>query len=188
MPDYPIAAQKQQLPICRLHHRDWEYEMTELSRLDSQYDAFLFASVCETGDGPLSVLSVLARQDVDPWDEAARLAKLSRDQATHSLASEIWKSNNVRWSRSEASARAVRLVELLPSHAAVHSRPVKGEDRNGGLTLWIVVGMLLISIAMSGKATQKLTNDSSTSSSHGLRMNNLQENAVARSPLGVGTD
>ena len=51
--------------------------MTELSRLESQYDAFLFASVCETGEMTLSVLSVLARQDVDPWQEAARLTQLS---------------------------------------------------------------------------------------------------------------
>ena len=55
--------------------------MTELSRPESQYDAFLFASVCETDEMTLSVLSVLARQDVDPWQEAARLAQLPRDQA-----------------------------------------------------------------------------------------------------------
>ena len=73
--------------------------MTELPRLESQYDAFLFASVCETDEMTLSVLSVLARHDVDPWQEAARLAQLSRDQAVNSLASRIWKSNSERWSR-----------------------------------------------------------------------------------------
>ena len=95
--------------------------MTELSRPESQYDAFLFASVCETNEMTLSVLSVLARQDVDPWQEAARLAQLSRDQAISSLASKIWKSNSERWSPSEASILAVRLIELLPSH----SRPLQ---------------------------------------------------------------
>ena len=90
--------------------------MTELSRPVSQYDAFLFASVCQTDEMTLSVLSVLARQDVDPWQEADRLAQLSRDQAINSLASKIWKSNSERWSPSEASILAVRLIELLPSH------------------------------------------------------------------------
>ena len=71
--------------------------MTELSRLESQYDAFLFASLSETDEMTLSVLSVLARQDVDPWQEAARLTRLSREQAINSLASRIWKSDSERW-------------------------------------------------------------------------------------------
>ena len=91
--------------------------MIELSRLQSQYDAFLFASLCEDDEMTLSVLSVLARQDVDPWDEAVRLTQLSREQAINSLASKIWKLNSERWSPSEASVLAVRLIELLPSHS-----------------------------------------------------------------------
>ena len=71
--------------------------MTELSRLESQYDAFLFASLCETDEMTLSVLSVLARQDVDPWQEAARLTQLPKEEAINSLASKIWKSNIGRW-------------------------------------------------------------------------------------------
>ena len=90
--------------------------MTELPCLESQYDTFLFASVYETDEMTLSVLSVLARHDVDPWQEAARLAQLARDQAVNSLASKIWKSDSERWSASEASILAARLIELLPSH------------------------------------------------------------------------
>ncbi|MFB9262498.1 hypothetical protein ACFFWD_04830 [Bradyrhizobium erythrophlei] len=52
--------------------------MTEVSHLESQYDAFLFASLCEDDELTLSVLSVLARQDVDPWQEADRLAHLQK--------------------------------------------------------------------------------------------------------------
>jgi len=59
----------------------------------------------------LSVLSLLARQDVDPWQEADRLAHLSKAQAISSLAAKIWKSNNDRWSPSEASVLAVRLID-----------------------------------------------------------------------------
>jgi hypothetical protein len=160
--------------------------MTELSRLESQYDAFLFASVCETDEMTLSVLSVLARQDVDPWEEAARLAKLSSDQAVSSLASKIWKSNSERWSPSDANALAVRLIELLPSHRVPRSNPLSTDDGNGRLTLWVVAGMLFMSIAISGSNTQKLTKDASASN-HSAGMN-VQNKAVTRSPRGIGTD
>src|SRR6185295_10673035 len=129
--------------------------MAELSRLDSQYDAFLFASLCESDGVTLSVLSVLARQDVDPWREAARLAELSRDEAINSLASKIWKSNSERWSPSEACVLAVRLIELLPSHGRPLSSPLWTGESNAGLTFWLVAGMLFASIAISGHTMQK---------------------------------
>ena len=66
--------------------------MTQLSRIDSQFDRFLFAPLHENGETPLTVLSALARQDIDGWQEAARLAQLSKNHAVNSLASTIWKS------------------------------------------------------------------------------------------------
>ena len=160
--------------------------MTELSRLESQYDAFLFASLCETDEMTLSVLSVLARQDVDPWQEAARLTQLSRDQAINSLASKIWKSNSERWSPSEASILAVRLVELLPSHNGSPSTTLWAGDDNGRLTFWVVTGMLFMSLAISGNSMQKMTKDSSAPA-HSVSMA-VQEDAVTRSSRGIGTD
>ena len=77
--------------------------MTALSRLDSRYDAFLYAPVCEADEATLSVLSVLARHDDDPWQEAARLAQLSRDQAVDSLATKLNQSDSPRWSASATS-------------------------------------------------------------------------------------
>ena len=102
----------------------------------------------------LSVLSVLARHDVDPWQEAARLAQLSRDQAVNSLASKIWKSNSERWSASEASILAARLIELLPSHGRPSSNKLWADDGNGRLTFWVVAGMLFMSIAISVNSMQ----------------------------------
>lgn len=160
--------------------------MAELSRLESQYDAFLFASLSETDGMTLSVLSVLARQDVDPWQEAARLTQLSRDQAINSLASTIWKSNSERWSPSEASILAVRLIELLPSHSRPRSSPLWTDDGNGRLTFWVVAGMLSMSIAISGNSMQKLTKDPGTST-HSVSMT-VQEDAVTGSSRGIGTD
>jgi hypothetical protein len=41
------------------------------SNFSSRYDYFLFAPICEEANGmQLSVLSALARMDVDPWEES----------------------------------------------------------------------------------------------------------------------
>ena len=159
--------------------------MTELSRPESQYDAFLFASVCETNEMTLSVLSVLARQDVDPWQEAARLAQLPRDQAISSLASQIRKSKSQRWSPSEASILAVRLIELLPSRGRSPSSPPWTDDGNSKLTIWVVAGMLFMSIAISGNSMQQ--NRVSGASTHSVSMT-VQDDGMARSSRGIGRD
>jgi hypothetical protein len=48
--------------------------VTQLSPTNTQFDRFLFATLHEHGETPLSVLSALARQNIDAWQEAARLA------------------------------------------------------------------------------------------------------------------
>ena len=51
-----------------------------------EFDPFLFASVGEDRHGQLlSVISVLARSDLDPWLEAVGLARMSQGQATARL-------------------------------------------------------------------------------------------------------
>jgi hypothetical protein len=88
----------------------------DLSLSDSQFDSFLFAPLYETGETSLSVLSALARQDIDAWQEAARLDQLPKDAAINSLASTIWKSDSERWSPTDASITAASLIEHLPYH------------------------------------------------------------------------
>ena len=158
--------------------------MTEISRLESDYDDFLFASVCETEEMTLSVLSVLARQDVDPWQEAARLAQLSRDQAVNSLASKIWKSNSERWSQSEASIAAVRLIELLPSHSRDRSSAL-WTGGNVELTFWVVAGLLAMSVAISGNSMQKTTESSTSTHSASVTM---PQDGLTRSSRGIAMD
>jgi hypothetical protein len=54
-----------------------------ISVLGSEFDDFLFAPIGEDrNDMPLSVLSALARLDIDPWHEAAELARLPGETAT----------------------------------------------------------------------------------------------------------
>ena len=83
----------------------------------SNLNAFLFADVGVEANGmALSVLSVLARFDLDPWQEASRLADLSRTKSIEALAGLIAMSAS-RWSLAEAVPIAARLVTLLPRHA-----------------------------------------------------------------------
>jgi len=50
-----------------------------VSVLGTEFDDFLFAPIGEDrNDMPLSVLSALARLDIDPWQEADKLARLPR--------------------------------------------------------------------------------------------------------------
>ena len=81
----------------------------------SKYNEFLFAPVCEEANGMrLSVLSALARMNVDPWEEAARLAAMPKEMAEKTLVSTFdLVSASIR-KPAEAEAMAARLVRLLP--------------------------------------------------------------------------
>jgi hypothetical protein len=95
-----------------------------------EFDAFLFASVGEEVDGmPLSVLSVLSRLGVDPRDEAARLAHLTKEAAADQLARMIAGLSD-RWSISETQRIASGLIERLPTANAVgkHDHHTKGTE------------------------------------------------------------
>lgn len=157
--------------------------MNEISRAGTQYDVFLFASLCETDEMTLSVLSLLARQDIDPWQEANRLTQLSKAEAISSLAARIWKSDSERWSPSEASMLAARLIKLLPSHN-LRSNPA-WTDEGGRLSYWMVAWIVFMSIAISGNNMQK-AKDAGTPA-HDVSTHAPQDR-VARSSRGIGTD
>jgi hypothetical protein len=85
------------------------------STLSASYDDFLFAPVCEDANGMrLSVLSALARMNVDPWEEAGRLASMPNAIAEKTLLSVLDRVSGRSWKSAEAAAVAARLVQLLP--------------------------------------------------------------------------
>lgn len=89
------------------------------STLPSTYDDFLYAEVAQDANGmSLSVLSVLARQNVDPWVEAADLSALPQDIAKRKLISMIMASPNFSSTLVDPTAVARRLIDLLPGRAA----------------------------------------------------------------------
>lgn len=77
---------------------------------------FLFAPVGTEANGmTLSVVSLLARQGSDPWQEAGRLAGLPKPEATESLARIIAGMSTSVWSQQAATTIAARLIALLPT-------------------------------------------------------------------------
>ena len=89
------------------------------SVLASEFDDFLFAPIGDDrNDMPLSVLSALARLDIDPWLEAAELAQLPRETATQRLASSIAALPDGSTAHLEHGTIAARLIALLPHQAS----------------------------------------------------------------------
>jgi hypothetical protein len=85
------------------------------SSLSASYDDFLYAPVCEDANGMrLSVISALARTNVDPWEEATRLAAMPKAIAEKALLSILDLVSGRSWKSPEAAAIAARLVRLLP--------------------------------------------------------------------------
>src|ERR1700726_749594 len=81
----------------------------------SRYNQFLYAPICEEANGmQLSVLSALARMDVDPWEEATRLAAMPKAIAKRALVSTLDRVLGKSRNPSETEVIAARLVQLLP--------------------------------------------------------------------------
>jgi hypothetical protein len=92
--------------------------------LDSEFGAFLYAPIGEERNGmPLSVVSALTRLDIDPWQEAVRLAGLRQEEAVSALAQTIDRLPDIRRELLDARGIALRLVSLLPRGGFVAQRP-----------------------------------------------------------------
>jgi hypothetical protein len=73
----------------------------------SEFDDFLYAPIVEDSRGMcVSVISALARLDLDPWEEAAELAQLPNEIATRKLTSLIAGLPDCSASLADASAIA----------------------------------------------------------------------------------
>ena len=117
------------------------------SDLGSKYDGFLHATVVEGGNGmPLSVLSALARLDVDPWLQAADLASLPRPAAIERLSGMIAALPHEPSSPRDHASIATRLIALLPSGkgaGCASSGPSAAFDLRSTLRV-ILVNVLLV--------------------------------------------
>lgn len=93
-------------------------EMTRsasFSVLGTEFDDFLFAPIGkDRNDMPLSVLSALARLDVDPWQEADKLSQLPGETAIQRLTSLIAALPDWPSMQRDPGTIAARLITLLP--------------------------------------------------------------------------
>jgi hypothetical protein len=116
--------------------------------LGPEFDAFLFAPIDdENTGGLLSVVSALARLDVDPWREAAELARMPTDAAMQRLTSLIAALPGAPAARLAPATIADRLIKLLPrrtpSSVAARERPLGADPTPTSRT---IANMILINL------------------------------------------
>lgn len=88
---------------------------TILNPHDAAFERFLYAPVGEDeGGSSVSVLSLLSRLKLDPWEEAADLAALSREAAEVRLGQLLALCRDVPALGQENRAVAKTLISLLP--------------------------------------------------------------------------
>lgn len=117
------------------------------SFLGRELEDFLYSSIGEDHDGmQLSVLSALARLNVDPWAEATALAELPEKKATQRLTSLIAKLPNESSVHRDAGTIAARLIALLPARTGPHrllSQIMAHDVQSPGGSRALRYGMLL---------------------------------------------
>lgn len=133
----------------------------------SEFDEFLYAPIAEENNGMLlSMLSALARLNVDPWEEAARLARLPREAATRFLTSLIAALPDGPSARTDPEALAERLIALLPQRVATRSHPLNAQPvpgftanrhaLNRSVALYIVLmALFLVTQWLMGHSSQE---------------------------------
>jgi hypothetical protein len=124
---------------------------SSLSTLPSAYDDFLYAPVGESTNGALlTVLSVLARQNLDPWKEAADLSRMPQETAARRLISMIAASPGQSSNQAAVADRLIALLprrtvegapNVLPDEPAVHWSP----PAINLVVITIYIGVMIIS-------------------------------------------
>ena len=96
---------------------------------------------------------MLARLNVDPWQEAANLARMPRENATQRLASLIAALPGGSSAHQDTNAVAIRLITLLPRDGSSHFAsgeilPAIGVPCNlRAIVYVIVINLIFVAIA-----------------------------------------
>ena len=125
-----------------------------VSQLGSEFDDFLFASIGDDGNGMLlSVLSALARLDIDPRQEAADLAQMPVGTALKRLTSLIAALPDVPKARRDPGTIAARLIALLPrwvgSSGAPHDTGAAARPR--AIVRLVVINLIFMAFILSAQ-------------------------------------
>jgi len=138
-----------------------------VSSFTSRYNQFLYAPICDEANGmQLSVLSALARMDVDPWQEATRLAAMPKAIAERTLVSTLDQVFGKSCHRSETEVIAARLVQLLPPpDQGVTITPTETARVGAQRTYWLVWLGFALAISLLSPHHQVTDQGGSTSKS-----------------------
>jgi len=133
--------------------------------LGSEFDAFLFAPIGrDQNEMVLSVASALARLDLDPWQEAANLARVSSGVAASRLAALIAGLPGGPPSNFDAGPSTTRLVALLPGrHPIQNPRPVTIPPARTVPNYHLIVSLLVSAAFMFGAQYIVATREASAS-------------------------
>ncbi|MVT67285.1 hypothetical protein GPL21_19475 [Bradyrhizobium pachyrhizi] len=125
-------------------------ETKSTSVLPSRYDDFLYAVIEDSNGTRISVVSALARLDVDPWEEAASLDEMIRARAQKRLVSMLDQVSGQNWRDAEKKAVASRLVGLLPTFRG-RANPMPGSEVSVRVLLCVAIfwGFLLATAALT---------------------------------------
>ncbi|WP_050931988.1 hypothetical protein [Aestuariivita boseongensis] len=117
----------------------------------SDYDAFLFSAVGEDRTGTaVTVLSALARLDLEPWTEARELSQLGPDDAQVRLTTHFEAITDIPALALASESRAVKLLSLLPKSAPLRdSKSLKTDTisfpkLSMSWTMMAVVGVVVL--------------------------------------------
>jgi len=110
----------------------------------SEFDSFLCAPIGEERNGMLlSVLSALARLDVDPWQEAATLTKMPARDATIRLTSMLSALPSDGATPLTPGA-VVQLISLLPRGPPRDGRPRDTSVSYGAIALYFFAAFVIM--------------------------------------------
>jgi hypothetical protein len=110
----------------------------------SEFDSFLCAPIGEEQNGMLlSVLSALARLDVDPWQEAATLTKMPARDATLRLTSMLSALPSDGATPLTPGA-VVQLISLLPQAPPRDGRPRDASVSYGAIALYLFAAFVIM--------------------------------------------
>lgn len=115
---------------------------------DPEFEPFLYASVGKDRNGSVvTVLSTLARLNLDPWKEAAELAALGREAARSRLGLLLSRVRDVPELGNEEGSFAQTLALLLPDRSTA-STMSGGTTRSGAAVppyaIWAILAIVFI--------------------------------------------
>jgi hypothetical protein len=125
------------------------------SAISTAFNRFLHAGVGDDTNGmELTLLSALARQNVDPWQQAADLSRLPQDAAIRALAT-LLDALPGQGCLLQRTALAERLILLLPQPAQILRRDTppspRGTDaRRAGETTGLAMVLIYFAAMLVG--------------------------------------